>query len=91
MGTDQQDGVSHAIRLAALQIGDEVVFVHHGKQVRAVVTGWCDRVFDGRWKKCVMLARHASVPVDEVVSRHRLSGSGAGYVAFSKDAGERRL
>lgn len=71
-------------KLKHIQSGDEVTFLHHGEQVRAIVTGWCDRWYDGRWKKCVMLSRHASIPVDEVVSRTRRQGSDAGIIMFEQ-------
>lgn len=70
-------------KIQHIQSGDEVTIAHRGKQVRAIVTGWCDRWYDGRWKKCVMLSRYASIPVDEVVSRRRLLGSDAGVMDFA--------
>lgn len=92
MGTDQSDGVSHAIRLAAIKIGDVVTFQRNGKPETGVVDGWIDRLVNGRPTKCVELeGARLWVPITAIAGRRRLSGSGAGEVVFSKDAAERRL
>ncbi len=83
MGANQQDGVSHASRLAAISIGDEITFRHDGRLVTGVVEGWIDRLVNGRFAKCAEIKdSRLWVPVGAIVSRQRFSGSGAGVISF---------
>ncbi len=70
-------------RLASIRSGDEITYHHDAGLETGIVAGWLDRQLGEQWVKCVTLqASKLWVPVNQVVSRTRREGCGAGTIAF---------